>query len=81
MSLSLIAACVWAIIATVVALVPSRSHWPAAYVLIVIGIPLVGWVTYQNGPVLGLLVLAGGASMLRWPILYGLRKLRNWVRK
>ncbi|MGB8811581.1 MAG: DUF2484 family protein [Paracoccaceae bacterium] len=70
MSVSLILSCVWVVVATGAAVLPRRVHWPAAYVLIVLGIPLVGWVTYQNGPFIGMMVLAGGASMLRWPIIY-----------
>jgi len=73
---SLILACCWVLVATLAALLPRRFHWPAAFALIVLGIPLLGWVTYQNGPVLGMLVLAGGASMLRWPIIH----LWRWLR-
>ncbi|WP_394326136.1 DUF2484 family protein [Rhodobacter capsulatus] len=29
---------------------------------------MLGWVTYENGPVWGLAVLAGGLSVLRWPV-------------
>jgi Protein of unknown function (DUF2484) len=74
---SLIAACVWAILANLIALTPSRrGHWPAAWGLIAVGIPLLGWVTWQNGPLIGLVVLAAGASMLRWPVVY----LWRWAR-
>lgn len=77
MTPSLTLACVWVIIASSVAMTPRRFHWPAAVVLIVTGIPLLGWVTYQNGPLWGMLALAGGASMLRWPIIHLLRRLRR----
>ncbi|MCB2127873.1 MAG: DUF2484 family protein [Rhodobacteraceae bacterium] len=78
MTLSLILACLWAITATVIAMLPSRDHhWRAAYVMIALGIPIVGGVTYQNGPVLGLIVLAAGASILRWPVIY----LWRWLRR
>jgi hypothetical protein len=70
--------CVWLITANVMAMFPSRDHhWRAAYVLIAIGIPLIGWVTYDNGPVIGLLVLAAGASVLRWPVIY----LWRWLKR
>ncbi len=65
--LSLTLACLWAILSSAVALTPNRWHWPAAYALIAVGIPILGFVTLQNGPVLGLLALAGGISILRWP--------------
>ncbi len=78
MSLSLALACVWLVLANVLALIPSRdNHWFRAYVLIGLGVPLVGWVTWVNGPIVGLLVLAAGASVLRWPLIY----LGRWVRR
>ena len=77
MTASLTLACLWAIIASIVAMVPRRFHWPGAVVMVVTGIPLPGWVTYQNGPLWGMLVLAGGASMLRWPVVPLLRRLRR----
>lgn len=78
MSLSIILAAAWAIIANLIALVPSkRNHWPQAYVLIAVGVPILGYVTYENGPLIGLLVLAAGMSILRWPVYY----LWLWIRK
>ncbi|KFE34509.1 DUF2484 family protein [Thioclava atlantica] len=81
MTLSLIFACLWALLATLIAIGPSRWHWPAARVLIVLGVPLLGWVTYENGPIVGLLVLAGGISVLRWPVIFLFRGLRGRGRK
>ena len=78
MSTSLILAFVWFIIANVLAMVPSRdNHWRRAYVLIALGVPLIGYVTYENGPWLGLAVLAAGASVLRWPVIY----LGRWMQR
>lgn len=78
MSFSLILAFLWLVLANVIAMFPSRSnHWPAAYVLIAIGVPILGYVTYQNGPVWGVLTLIAGASVLRWPVVYAWR----WVRR
>ncbi len=65
---SLGAACLWAIVATAVALGPRRFHWPAAWALIAAGVPILGWVTFENGWLAGLVVLAGGMSVLRWPL-------------
>lgn len=68
----------WLVAANVIAMFPSRDkHWRAAYVLIAIGVPLLGWVTYEGGPILGMLVLAAGASILRWPVIY----LWRWLRR
>lgn len=78
MSLSLILALLWLVAANVIAMFPSkRNHWPAAYGLIAIGVPLVGYVTYENGPMIGIIALAAGASLLRWPLYY----LWKWVRQ
>ncbi|SEQ36997.1 DUF2484 family protein [Thalassovita taeanensis] len=81
MSLSLILVCLWAVVANVGAMVPSkRYHWPFAWVLIGVGIPILGLVVYQHGPWLGLIVLAAAMSILRWPVIYLLRRIRKLVR-
>ncbi|MCT4553391.1 MAG: DUF2484 family protein [Pelagimonas sp.] len=78
MTISLILACLWAVAANVLAALPSRdNHWTRAYILIAIGIPLVGFVTYENGPWIGLAVLIAGISVLRWPVRY----LGAWLRR
>ena len=77
MSLSLILAFVWLVVANVLALIPSRvNHWSRAYALIAVGVPLLGFVTWQNGPVIGIIVLVAGISVLRWPVIY----LGRWLR-
>ncbi|KMW58053.1 UDP-N-acetylenolpyruvoylglucosamine reductase [Candidatus Rhodobacter oscarellae] len=78
MTLSLILACLWVLVASLAAMLPTRDrHWRLAYGLIAVGIPLLGYVTYQNGPWVGLLCLAAGVSVLRWPVIYLLRWLRG----
>lgn len=73
-----VAACVWLVVANVLAMIPSQdNHWRRAYVLIAIGVPILGWVTLQNGPWVALVLLAAGASVLRWPVIY----LTRWVRR
>ncbi len=82
MSTSLILACVWALVANVLAMLPSKdNHWARAYGLIAVGIPLVGFVTYENGPWIGLVVLIAGMSVLRWPLRYLLRWARRGFRR
>jgi len=74
---SLALTCLWLIAANVIAMLPARdNHWRAAYALIALGVPLLGYVTWQNGPIVGLLAAAAGMSVLRWPLIYALR----WVR-
>ncbi len=71
---------VWLIAANVIGMFPSRDlHWRAAYVMIAIGVPLLGWVTWESGPVIGLLLLVAGASILRWPVVFFWRWLRRQV--
>jgi hypothetical protein len=70
MPMSLILACLWFVAATAVALMPGRHHWRGAYALIAVGVPILGYVTYETGPWVGLMVFGGGASMLRWPMRY-----------
>lgn len=78
MSLSLILAALWALAANVLALIPSRdNHWRRAYILIALGIPLLGYVIYENGPWWGAAVLLAGISVLRWPVIY----LSRWLRR
>ena len=78
MTPALALACVWIVVANVVALFPSKDHhWRFAYVMIAIGVPILGWVTMQNGPWVGLIVLAAGASVLRWPVIY----LTRWIKQ
>ena len=72
---ALAAACLWLIAANLIAMLPSRDqHWRAAYALIAVGVPILGWVTMTGGPLWGLAVLIGGASVLRWPLV------RQWRR-
>ena len=78
MSAPVIAACLWVVTATLIAMLPSKDyHWRAAYVLIAVGIPILGWVTWANGPTLGLILLAAAASILRWPLIYLWRRARR----
>ncbi len=78
MSASLILAFLWVIVANAIAMLPSRrNHWPAAWALIAAGVPLLGWVTYENGPLAGMLALVAGASILRWPLIYLWRWLKG----
>lgn len=77
MPLSLILACLWAVCANLVAVTPGRGgHWRSAYGLIAVGIPILGYVTYQTGPLIGILCLFAAVSVLRWPVVC----LWRWMR-
>jgi len=78
MNLSVVLACLWAVAANVAAMIPSHdNHWRRAWLLIAAGIPILGYVTWQNGPWWGLAVLLAGMSVLRWPVIY----LGRWIRR
>ncbi|RLK08537.1 DUF2484 family protein [Ruegeria conchae] len=77
MSWSLALAGLWGVVANILAMLPSKdNHWKRAYFLIAVGIPILGYVTYESGPWIGLVVLAAGMSILRWPVIY----LTRWTK-
>lgn len=78
MSPSLACAFGWLVLANVTGMFPSRyKHWPQAFVLIALGLPILGWVFWADGVLSGLLILAAACSVLRWPVRYLLRWLRR----
>ena len=76
MTVSLMLACGWLVLANVIGMFPSKKkHWPAAYILISVGIPLLGFVFWENGIWITLIVFVAAVSILRWPVRYFVR----WV--
>lgn len=76
MSLSIILFALWVVTANVIAMFPSRdAHWTNAYILMATGFPLLGYLFWQAGPIAGLIGLAAGASVLRWPVIF----LGRWL--
>ncbi len=77
MNWSLALAGLWGVVANILAMLPSKdNHWKRAYFLIAVGVPILGYVTYESGPWIGLMVLAAGMSILRWPVIY----LTRWTK-
>ena len=73
MSLSLTLACFWAVIANVIAMTPSKDHhWRNAYMLIAVGIPILGFVTVQHGPELQQI-----SGLFDAALYFGFRHLRH----
>ncbi len=69
MSIALITAGLWVVLAAVLAAIPSRDkHWRRAWFLVATGLPILAWVFWQAGPWWGLGVAMAEASILRWPI-------------
>lgn len=76
-TLPLAAGLVWLIVANVLAMLPSKDHhWTNAYRLIAVGLPIVIWIGWTNGLMWAAAFVAGGASVLRWPLIY----LWRWLR-
>lgn len=68
----------WVVLAFVMAAIPSTdNHWRRAYVLMAIGVPALIWIFWQHGMVYGLLGLAVGCLVLRWPLIFFWR----WVKR
>ena len=80
MTWPLIAGLLWLVAANIIGLLPSRDkHWKVAYILIAVGVPILGWVTYETGAVWGLVLLAAAGSVLRWPVVYAWRWVKGLV--
>ncbi len=78
MTLPLALCLVWLIAANLIGMFPSRDyHWRAAYAMIAIGLPLLVWVTWEGGLIVGLVIVVGAGSVLRWPVVY----LTRWLRR
>ncbi|MCA8868779.1 MAG: DUF2484 family protein [Rhodobacteraceae bacterium] len=76
MSMPLTLALVWLVVANVIAIFPSRNnHWPAAWFLMVLGLPLLVWVFLSHGFWIAALILMAAMSVLRWPVYYAWRWL------
>ncbi|MGX9349853.1 DUF2484 family protein [Shimia sp. W99] len=78
MTISMILALLWLLVANLRAMFPSRDNlWKFAYVMIAIGIPILIGVAIQNGIWMALLILVMAGWVMRWPVIY----LVRWVRK
>ena len=65
----------WVVLAGLLSSFPSkRKHWPLAYALIALGLPILGW-AFAESFWTGLVGLAAGCLILRWPLRYALRWL------
>lgn len=74
----LVAGLVWLVVANVIGMLPSRDkHWRNAYILIAVGVPILVWMVYTNGVIWGLVFLLAAGSVLRWPVVYAWR----WVKQ
>lgn len=81
MSLPFVLACLWLAAANVIGMLPSRrKHWPQAYVLIGIGVPILVWLFIADGLLWAAIFAIAAASILRWPLRYAARWLAGVAR-
>lgn len=68
----------WVVLAFVMASFPSGdNHWRRAYILMGLGVPLVIWIGWQHGVMMGLLGVVVGGLVLRWPVFF----LWRWIKR
>ena len=77
MSLSLILASLWAIAATVTALLPFRMQFPPGIVLLVMAPFLIGFIGWQHGVIFAALGFLAFVSMFRNPLRYIWARLKG----
>ncbi|MGR3452491.1 DUF2484 family protein [Pseudooceanicola sp.] len=77
MSLALIFGCLWALAATVVAMLPMRQQYAPGIALLAAAPLLITLIWWDLGWVWGGLALAGVLSMFRRPLAYLWRRLRG----
>ncbi|MGB3148783.1 MAG: DUF2484 family protein [Paracoccaceae bacterium] len=74
MSYALIAACLWALCATVTALLPMRLQYPPGVTLLLLAPGLLIWLGFSHGPLPAAAAGVGFLSMFRRPLWYLGRK-------
>ena len=77
MKLSLLVAGLWMIAASGAVVLPRGLRNSGAVALVVSGIPLAGWITYETGPIWGMLAIGLGTLVLRWPLHHLWGRLRR----
>ena len=78
MTLALALMALWAVTASLLPLlVPPPGRQRAVWALVALGIPLVGLLTWQHGPWVGMLVLGAGVVLLRWSVARVVRRSRD----
>ena len=71
----------WVVLAFILSVIPSTdNHWRRAYILIAIGVPILIWLTWQEGLWMGLLGLFVGGLVLRWPVYFLWRWLQELLK-
>nr|WP_319948325.1 DUF2484 family protein [uncultured Shimia sp.] len=77
MTASLIAACVWVLLASVVAMFPMQRQYLPGVVLLLAAPVLIGWLAWDHGVLVGFAALFGFVSMFRHPLRYLYRRFQG----
>lgn len=77
MSLSLITAAIWVLLATIVAFLPMRAQFPPGICLLIVAPFLIGWIAWDHGVLLAGVGVLGFVSMFRNPLIYLTKRLRG----
>ena len=68
----LIVVCAWVVLAAILQAIPTkRKHWPAAYGLMMLLVPVVLFCIAQSAWTALLFALVAASFILRWPLWYG----------
>lgn len=79
MSLALTLACLWVLASALVAMLPIRFHWRLGFPLLLLSLPMMGFVGYTHGWVWVLVALFAVGSMFRNPLRYFYNRARGKV--
>ncbi|MFC7704037.1 DUF2484 family protein [Plastorhodobacter daqingensis] len=79
MSVAITLVLIWFLGAGALALSSLRGLSGVVWLLVVIGIPILGLVTWEHGPLSGSLLLVAGALLLCWPHLPLARRVQRWL--
>lgn len=74
MSPALILACLWVLASAIVAMLPLRFHWRFGLPLLVLSIPVMGFIGYTHGWIWVPLVALAVVSMFRNPLRYFVKR-------
>lgn len=70
-------ATLWLMVALCLGYVPLSQRARAGWAMTMLGVPVLGWLTYLCGPGVGVIAFAVGLLALRWsPVLLGPRTAR-----
>ena len=68
----------WVVLAFAMAALPSNdNHWRRAYVLIAVGVPLLIWIAWNDGILMGAIALLVGGLVLRWPVYFFWQRVKK----